>query len=79
MDNRACRICGKIFAPTTSRNYYCSKECAKIAKRRWDLRVKEEEHKKKKTMTDNMKVISDMVKDDPRYGLKVAKMEGRIK
>ena len=72
-----CPECGTVFVPETSNQKYCSSKC-QIASR------KTRRHINRgvaiyKDLSDNMKKIYDMVRDDPSYGKIVAKMEGKIK
>ena len=52
-EKRPCKICGKIFQPSTARNLYCGKACKKQAQKNQRLEyVKEvnEERKKPEVM-----------------------------
>lgn len=74
---RICEVCGAVYVPITANQKYCTIECQRKARRKHeriqnDLPVSEE-------LSENMKQIYAMVKDDPGYGLKVAREEGRIK
>lgn len=77
---RECPVCKKEFIPTSGSQIYCSFECKlemqKIRKPKAGNAVRVTPSSE---MSDNMKKIAEMVKDDPRYGMKVAKEEGRIK
>lgn len=77
---RECPVCKKVFTPTSGSQVYCSAECKNemrsIVRQRVGNAVRVTPPSK---MSDNMKKIAEMVKDDPRYGMKVAKEEGRIK
>lgn len=74
---KPCKTCGKIFTPRNARQMYCCKACQYEAKKKGLAGAYNPP--KIKDASDNMARIREMVKDDPRYGLKVAKMEGRIK
>ena len=77
---RECPVCKKVFTPASGNQVYCSAECKNemrsIVRQRVGNAVKVTPSSE---LSDNMKKIAEMVKDDPRYGLKVAKEEGRIK
>ena len=77
---RECSVCKKVFTPTSGSQIYCSAECKNemrnIVRQRVGNAVKVTAPSE---LSDNMKKIAEKVKDDPRYGLKVAKEEGRIK
>ena len=77
---RECPVCKKVFTPASGSQIYCSAECKNemrnIVRQRVGNAVKVTAPSE---LSDNMKKIAEMVKDDPRYGLKVAKEEGRIK
>ena len=77
---RECPVSKKVFTPASGSQIYCSAECKNemrnIVRQRVGNAVKVTAPSE---LSDNMKKIAEMVKDDPRYGLKVAKEEGRIK
>ena len=80
---RVCPICEKEFMPKNPTQVYCSHECLLQGRRKRYAKYAQKGNAVKVTssseLSDNMKKIAEMVKDDPRYGLKVAKEEGRIK
>ena len=73
-------MCKKVFTPTSGSQVYCSAECKNemrnIVRQRVGNAVKVTPPSK---LSDNMKAIYEMVKDDPRYGMKVAKEDGYVK
>lgn len=74
---RKCVTCGKMFVPINANQVCCSKECA------YEHSKEKKKNRRKangsyKSTGNNMKDIANIVKDDPRYGLKVAVMEGKI-
>lgn len=75
---RHCPVCDKKFLPTSATQVYCSHKCQlemrKIRRARVGNAIAVP-----KNLSDNMKAIYEMVKDSPEYGLKVARMEGKIK
>ncbi|MBR2740440.1 MAG: hypothetical protein IKD87_07195 [Oscillospiraceae bacterium] len=77
---RECPVCKKEFMPTSGSQIYCSFECKmemqRIRKPKVGNAVRVTPPSK---MSDNMKKIAEMVKDDPRYGMKVAKEDGYVK
>lgn len=77
---KACPVCGKMFDPVGTKQIYCSREC-KLAKKR-ERRARQRAENTivvPKNISDNMRAIREMVKDDPSYGKMVARMEGKIK
>lgn len=77
---RECPVCKKVFTPTSGSQVYCSAECKNemrnIVRQRVGNAVKVTPPSQ---LSDNMKKIAEMVKDDPRYGMKVAKEDGYVK
>lgn len=69
--------------PKNPTQVYCSHECLLQGRRKRYAKYAQKGNAVKVTapmkLSDNMKAIAEMVKDDPRYGLMVAKQEGRIK
>ena len=78
---RVCPICEREFMPKNPTQVYCSHECLLQGRRKRYAKYAQKGNAVKVTakLSDNMKAIAEMVKDDPRYGLMVAKQEGRIK
>ena len=77
---KVCPVCGKEFDPIGTKQIYCSRECMLVKKRERRARQRAENNiTVPKGLSDNMKKIYDMVRDDPSYGKIVAKMEGKIK
>ena len=78
---RVCPICEREFMPKNPTQVYCSHECLLQGRRKRYAKYAQKGNAVKVTakLSDNMKAIAEMVKDDPRYGLMVAKKEGRIK
>ncbi len=74
-NNKVCPICHTEFIPTNAHQWYCSPDCQKVGHNKglrgdpglkrgaeFAMDAEPESH------ADNMKRISDMVKNDPFYG-----------
>lgn len=74
---RICEACGAVYVPITANQKYCTKECQRKAWRKHE-RLQSDQPVSTE-LSENMKRIYAMVKDDPGYGMKVAREEGWIK
>lgn len=74
---RICEVCGIEYVPITPNQKYCSMKCQRLSrKKRGGVRS---EVVIRRNLSDNMRKIYDLVKDDPGYGMKVARKDGWIK
>ena len=75
---RYCIVCGKEYIPHNANQKCCSKECSyehELERKRMESSLRS---KRRKPHVNTMGEITEIVKNNPDYGHKVAAMEGRI-